>query len=181
MSDQPDFNDFLETAELADLGAGPRPGQQTPSALQQQLQPLLKASRLPLEREELIRALILLWHDHLDEAHTIAQSIDNTDGAFVHGIMHRREPDYGNAAYWFRRVGRHPAFAFIARQSGPLLNAASSSELGEKIVRDGNWDPFAFINACASASESTRGLLQQLQKVEFSALLNHLQSGNTAC
>jgi hypothetical protein len=176
MSDQPDFTGFLATTELADLGPRSRPGVQAPSALEEQLRPLFKASGLPLERQELVRALVLLWHDHLDAAHTIAQSIDNADGAFVHGIMHRREPDFGNAAYWFRRVGRHPAFSAIASQGAALLNSVSKSELAVNLVRDGTWDPFAFIDACASApaSEPTQRLLRQIQKVEFNALLDLL-------
>jgi hypothetical protein len=177
MSDQPDFAGLLETADLADLGPGPRQGVQTPSILQEQLKPLFKASDLPHERQELIRALVFLWHDHLDAAHTIAQSIDNADGAFVHGIMHRREPDSGNAAYWFRRVGRHPAFARIASDVTARLNSVSGQELASNLVRDGAWNPFAFINACASApsaSESTQRLLRQIQKVEFNALLDLL-------
>jgi hypothetical protein len=177
MSDQPDFTRFLATAELADLGPGPRKGVQTLSALQEQLKPLLEASKLPLEHQELVRSLVLLWHDHLDAAHTIAQSIDNADGAFVHGIMHRREPDFGNAAYWFRRVGQHPAFSAIASQGAALLNSVSKSELAVNLVRDGTWDPFAFINACASApsaSEPAQRLLRQIQKVEFNALLDLL-------
>ncbi len=54
----------------------------------------------------LLRAL---WHDargELDDAHGIAQDVDDKDGAWVHAYLHRKEGDLGNAAYWYRRAGQ---------------------------------------------------------------------------
>ena len=54
----------------------------------------------------LLRAL---WHDargNWDEAHRIAQDVDDTDGAWVHAYLHRKEGDLGNASYWYRRAGQ---------------------------------------------------------------------------
>lgn len=31
-----------------------------------------------------------LWHDFLDESHTLSQDIETTDGSYWHAIMHRR-------------------------------------------------------------------------------------------
>ena len=38
-----------------------------------------------------------LWllHDFLDESHSLSQEITTDTGSYWHGIMHRREPDYG--------------------------------------------------------------------------------------
>ena len=50
-----------------------------------------------------------LWHDangDWDQAHRIAQSLDNRDGAWVHAYLHRKEPDPQNAAYWYSRAHR---------------------------------------------------------------------------
>lgn len=44
----------------------------------------------------------------LDRSHCISQGDSSSEGSFWHGIMHRREGDYSNAKYWFRRVGKHP-------------------------------------------------------------------------
>src|SRR5437588_10578227 len=52
-------------------------------------------------------AALWLWHDFLDEQHRISQEIHSADGSYRHGIMQRREPEYGNAQYWVRRVPRH--------------------------------------------------------------------------
>jgi hypothetical protein len=60
--------------------------------------------------------LVALWHDargNWDEAHRVAQDVDDASGAWVHAYLHRKEGDLGNASYWYRRAGRAVA-------SGPL-------------------------------------------------------------
>ena len=54
-------------------------------------------------------ALQALWHDargDWDKAHEIANSVDDTSGAWVHAYLHRKEGDLGNAGYWYRRAGQ---------------------------------------------------------------------------
>jgi hypothetical protein len=56
--------------------------------------------------------LLALWHDargDWDEAHRIAQDIDDQGGAWVHAYLHRKEGDPGNAGYWYRRAGQPAA------------------------------------------------------------------------
>ena len=54
-----------------------------------------------------------LYVDELDTSHTVSQAIDNPTGSYWHGIMHRREGDFSNSHYWFRKVGNHPAMAQV--------------------------------------------------------------------
>src|SRR5882724_3918302 len=97
-SDRPDFKQLLIPGGLPDLGPGPRAGVLSETALAQAVDPLLQSARLSASARELVRGLLLLWHDHLDAAHVIGQGIESADGSFLHGMVHRREPDYGNAA-----------------------------------------------------------------------------------
>jgi hypothetical protein len=60
----------------------------------------------PLGLREVLRAL---WHagrDEWDEAHGIAQTVDDAEGAWVHAHLHRKEGDLGNASYWYSRAGK---------------------------------------------------------------------------
>ena len=69
----------------------------------------LKAARSRddlLDVPPIVRAL---WHDargDWDEAHRIAQDIDDRWGAWVHAYLHRKEGDVANAGYWYRRAGQ---------------------------------------------------------------------------
>jgi hypothetical protein len=79
----------------------------------------------------LLRAL---WYDargDWDQAHRIAQDIDDKDGAWVHAYLHRKEGDLGNAAYWYGRAGRPVVSDSLEaewkRIAAHLLNAPSES------------------------------------------------------
>jgi len=164
---------LLETERLADLGPERRDNGFSTKEIDRVLDSALKASG---ESAELIRALLYLWHDHLDESHSIAQGIENQDGSYVHALMHRREPDYGNAKYWFRRVGKHPVYAQLPERANKVLTGANAA-VRKELIRGGEWDAFAFVDCCERA-EGAKGdfqaALQQLQAEEFAVLLNHL-------
>ncbi len=65
-----------------------------------------------------LQAGLWLYVDELDRSHSISQGIDDTTGSYWHGIMHRREGDFGNSHYWFNRVGHHPAMDTIDDYDG---------------------------------------------------------------
>ena len=80
-----------------------------------------------------LAAGLLQVHDFWDASHDAAQKADDLGeracSAYWHGIAHRREPDAGNAAYWFRRVGKHPIFKPLAVEARPLLDEHGDSQL----------------------------------------------------
>jgi hypothetical protein len=51
-----------------------------------------------------LRALWYDAHGDWNQAHQVAQDIDDATGAWIHAYLHRKEGDLGNAAYWYRRA-----------------------------------------------------------------------------
>jgi hypothetical protein len=157
---------LLQTSEPPELGPGRREGTLSVAEIARAPEPA---------PQPLVRAMLLLWHDHLDEAHAIAQDIETADGSYVHAIMHRREPDYGNAKYWFRRAGQHPEFTALATRARELLR--DDKVLADRLAPRGQWDPFAFVDACeqAAAGRLTRDqakALRSIQATEMTSLLH---------
>jgi hypothetical protein len=168
---------LLHTPEPADLGPHPRPGTLPVRELNARLDAALGESNLSAGNQQLIRSLVLLWHDHLDASHTISQDLHSSDGSFLHGIMHRREPDYFNAKYWFARVGNHASYPEIAQRVSAFLDSQGASTLKTELIPAGKWDADAFVDACEAASgrrgtEEQRALLREVQRIEFTVLLN---------
>jgi hypothetical protein len=63
----------------------------------------------PLRSEidwKLVKGGLLYASNLLAAAHSIFQEVDSQEGAYWHGMLHRREGDFDNARYWLRRAGR---------------------------------------------------------------------------
>lgn len=168
----------LGTVAPADLGPGPRAGVWTEAHVRTAVAQVV-GGRLDSARARALLALLLLWHDHHEPAHELAQAIETGDGSYVHAILHRREPDYWNSKYWFRRVGSHPAFAELGRRVTALLSERGQVTLRSRLLPGGRWDPMAFVDACEAvagkeAGESEAELLREIQRLEFGVLAGHL-------
>ena len=170
------FMQAIDTGNLPGLGPEVRSSAQPSAALGQ----AVGALGLSGESADLAKAAALLWHDHLDESHTVSQDIGSADGSFLHGIMHRREPDPGNAAYWFRRVGDHPLFSTLGDR---VQKHAMQMELPDEVqwlAHCTYWKPQQFIEACESArhhsNEAVCHVLRQVAAIEWHALFEHCQN-----
>lgn len=99
---------------------------------------------------ELFRGGLLYASNALGEAHALFQEARSLEGAYWHGMLHRREGDFSNALYWIRRAGRIPGLAGLAEFS-----------------------PEAFISECAAAAvrEVEPPHLLELQHLEWEALM----------
>ena len=127
-----------------------------------------------------IKSGLLLWNDALDASHTISQELANATGSYWHGIMHRREPDYSNAKYWFGRVGTHAIFPEVRARALALYNETSApsaalANIGQAIADNAAWDTAQFIDWCQAAESATDSdvveFLQRVQVEEMRLLL----------
>ena len=170
------IEELLSSERLPELGPGrpdPTAGKRLRSLSAEDLFPGLEV------RDASMAACCLsglwLWFDYLDESHTISQSISNASGSYWHGIMHRREPDYSNAKYWFRRVGTHPIDSTFSKVVAAWTADHPAAADLPPWAAGGDWDAFAFVDACQQVNRtgsSAEADCRQVQRLEWQVLFD---------
>jgi hypothetical protein len=110
-----------------------------------------------------------LWlrHNFLDDSHSLSQEIETPTGSFWHAILHRREGDFGNSRYWFRRMGPHPIF--------PALNETAAAAGWPATPR---WNPITLVDRVEHAVRSDMNtpaahLSRTVQQIEWELLFDY--------
>jgi hypothetical protein len=131
-------------------GRDPKPALTPAGPFRPELAAEIDAFSLPV----LAKTGLHLLNDDLDRAHRLAQSLEGDPTAdYWHAIIHRREGDYGNARYWFARVGAHPV----------VLEIYGDPPTASR-----------FVDKCRSAQSEERAPLEDLQWREMLRLLDYV-------
>lgn len=173
--------ELLSVPRLAELGSG-SPDRRRDDHLRQMTAESLIAPETVRDADMAAACLAGIWlyFDYLDESHEISQSIPTSSGSYWHGIMHRREPDYDNAKYWFRRVGSHPIFESLctaAREiaAGVVAAGGQLDPAADFIATQTRWDAARFVDLCRHATQngsSCEPLCRHIQQREWQLLFD---------
>ena len=114
-----------------------------------------------------------LYFSCLEEAHELVQDVESSDAYFWHGIVHRQEPDSGNAAYWFRKLGTHAIFTQLRQAADTIV----TRQPGAEFRTGGRWDPYSFVMFCERARQQPGSVQEraalEIQRAEWQLLFDH--------
>lgn len=172
------MNDLIPTNRVCDLGPGKPNAELRPKLAALTVEKLFTGKPV-IDHNAARCCLSAVWllHDFLDESHTISQEIETVDGSYWHGIMHRREPDYFNSKYWFRRVGKHAIFPELLSEAKALIAAEKPIDaIAAEIARSKTWDPHRFVDWCeqlATGRAKQESLAKQIAQAEWRLLFEY--------
>ncbi len=114
-----------------------------------------------------------LYFSCFEEAHETAQDDPSPEGSFWHAILHRQEPDSGNSAYWFRRVGAHAVFPALVEETSRIVKKHPEAEFRPSV----RWDPFGFVLFCERARQQpgspSEAAALEIQRAEWRLLFDY--------
>ena len=173
----PAIADLLREERLAPLGPG-SPNRPVRPRLEALTVERAFAPHAVRDRDMAAACLAGLWlyHDFLDESHTISQDIHTPTGSYWHGVMHRREPDFGNAKYWFHRVGSHPVYAEVRTAAAHIAADSEPHPATAFLKTQRLWDADAFVDLCEASVEGkvpAEMLCRKIQQQEWEFLFDY--------
>ncbi len=114
-----------------------------------------------------------LYFSCLEEGHEIVQVAESAEAYFWHGIVHRQEPDSGNAAYWFRKLGTHAIFYQLRQAADDIV----ARHPGAEFRTGGKWDPYSFVMFCERARQQPGSVQEkaalEIQRAEWQLLFDY--------
>ncbi|HSU68113.1 MAG TPA: hypothetical protein VLJ39_14645, partial [Tepidisphaeraceae bacterium] len=117
-----------------------------------------------------------LWLDAFEESHTIAQDIVSTTGSFWHAILHRREGDFSNAKYWYRRCDTHHVNKLMGAIASSVAGDLAKDPAVAHAIHQG-WNPIGFVDLVQAVqnkpSDPRHALAVRLQRAEWEALFDY--------
>jgi hypothetical protein len=130
-----------------------------------------------------LRGALYLYFDCFDQAHQIAQDHEDARGNWLHAFLHRREPDAGNAKYWYARTPLPASLSakIAGRSLVSLGNPAPPGleDFARKLSAPGRWEPGLFVDLCEKArrkgpGDPAYGALAGLQRIEWEGLVEFI-------
>jgi len=151
-----------------DVLVGPSPNRGIAAAMPSLVEVLDKQVAAGPMRECLHAGLWLLGDD-LDAAHRICQDVETAHGAAWHAVVHRREGDFWNSKYWWRRAGG-VRFEGLAEGIRAALPDGPAEVLA--CVRGGRYDGSSFVDIVerSHGDVTMREALVTVQRMEWVAL-----------
>lgn len=118
-----------------------------------------------LKNKPTLAAGLWLYVDDLPRSHAVSQQVQRPSGSFWHAIMHRREGDFSNSHYWYRKIGQHPVLRRIDAGGG---GAAAGTAIG-------GYEPHHFVDRVerATTQQSDSADLVAMQRLEWVALFEY--------
>ena len=115
---------------------------------------------------QLCLAALMFAQDYIWEGHEIVQDYPDLEASWWHAFMHRMEGDYGNAAYWYRRVGTPSEYSDLFKEIRQLDLESPISQIQES----SSWDPFEFNGLINNYKRTNEESLKKVHSLEFKYL-----------